>query len=389
MNSRHVALLIGWILSALCIAATAAMTPSALFETVICGVLSGAIWTAALLFSGRDPQVSQDEAATAGTEPAPSFDVFVETSGSVHAQCARMSEELDRVLQLLSEAIAGLTASFHHMHGETTGQREAAMALTVDDGGQAFDFESFVGETSGTMQRVVDSVVQNSKLGMELVELTEGIARETERVRALLGEIGGISKQTNLLALNAAIEAARAGEAGRGFAVVADEVRDLSARTNDFSQQIATLVDGVQSSIRMTESALARMAGQDMTFALESKTRIEAVVQGLELLHQRRQQSIAELGASAERVNGAVAGAVTSLQFQDMTSQLIAHVQKRIRAIEQVMGSARELGRAAAGGQSGQVPASRVGEALALLAVVDSTNPVAQRAYREGEIELF
>jgi methyl-accepting chemotaxis protein len=239
------------------------------------------------------------------------------------------------------------------------------------------------------MQRVVDSVVHNSKLGMELVELTEGIARETEGVRALLGEIGGISKQTNLLALNAAIEAARAGEAGRGFAVVADEVRDLSARTSDFSQQIVTLVDRVQANVKMTESALAHMAGQDMTFALESKTRVETVVRGLEMLHQRRQQSIVDLGASVERVDQAVAHAVTSLQFQDMTAQLIGHVQKRIDAIDGVCSSVRELSRAAALGHASPELAQRVDDALAHLAVVDSTNPVAQKAYQEGEIELF
>jgi len=239
------------------------------------------------------------------------------------------------------------------------------MALTGGDGSQQFDFARFVDETSGTMQRVVDSVVHNSKLGMELVELTEGIARETEGVRALLGEIGGISKQTNLLALNAAIEAARAGEAGRGFAVVADEVRDLSARTSDFSQQIVTLVDRVQANVKMTESALAHMAAQDMTFALESKTRVETVVRGLEMLHQRRQQSIVDLGASVERVDQAVAHAVTSLQFQDMTAQLIGHVQKRIDAIDGVCSSVRELSRAAALGHASPELAQRVDDALA------------------------
>jgi methyl-accepting chemotaxis protein len=357
---------------------------------VLAAVAAAALlWTVTVLLSGRPEAAAPEDALSVATVPDIAHQRVAGCSDSVHDQCKRMNEELTRVQHLLREAIEGLTQSFHNMHGETTSQRETAMALTGGDGSQQFDFARFVDETSGTMQRVVDSVVHNSKLGMELVELTEGIARETEGVRALLGEIGGISKQTNLLALNAAIEAARAGEAGRGFAVVADEVRDLSARTSEFSQQIVTLVDRVQANVKMTESALANMAGQDMTFALESKTRVETVVRGLEMLHQRRQQSIVDLGASVERVDLAVAHAVTSLQFQDMTSQLIGHVQKRIDAIDGVCAGVRELSRAAALGHASPELARRVDDALAHLAVVDSTNPVAQKAYQEGEIELF
>lgn len=373
----------------MCAGAAALLAPQSMLPVLAAVAAAAMLWTLTVLLSGRTAVETPDEAHSVRAEPDAAHQRVVGCSDSVHDQCSRMNEELTRVQQLLREAIAGLTQSFHNMHGETTSQRETAMALTGGDGSQQFDFARFVDETSGTMQRVVDSVVHNSKLGMELVELTEGIARETEGVRALLGEIGGISKQTNLLALNAAIEAARAGEAGRGFAVVADEVRDLSARTSDFSQQIVTLVDRVQANVKMTESALAHMAAQDMTFALESKTRVETVVRGLEMLHQRRQQSIVDLGASVERVDQAVAHAVTSLQFQDMTAQLIGHVQKRIDAIDGVCSSVRELSRAAALGHASPELAQRVDDALAHLAVVDSTNPVAQKAYQEGEIELF
>ena len=373
----------------MCAGTAALLAPQSMLPVLVAVAAAATLWTLTVLLSGRPAVETPDEAHRVRAEPDAAHQRVVGSSDSVHDQCSRMNEELTRVQQLLHEAITGLTQSFHNMHGETTSQRETAMALTGGDGSQQFDFARFVDETSGTMQRVVDSVVHNSKLGMELVELTEGIARETESVRALLGEIGGISKQTNLLALNAAIEAARAGEAGRGFAVVADEVRDLSARTSDFSQQIVTLVDRVQANVKMTESALANMAGQDMTFALESKTRVETVVRGLEMLHQRRQQSIVDLGASVERVDQAVAHAVTSLQFQDMTAQLIGHVQKRIGAIDGVCASVRELSRAAALGNASPELAQRVDDALAHLAVVDSTNPVAQKAYQEGEIELF
>ena len=392
MNRFRSILIAAWCASMLSAAIVAGVWPHLLWPVAaLCGLLC-VIWTAAGVLVARDAdqRSTQQVARDAVThENDHSHELVLGTVHQVRGQCDQMDEELTRVQTLLQEAIEGLTGSFHAMQAETDQQRTTALSLNGGDGSAQFDFGSFVNETSGTMQRVVDSVVQNSKLGMELVELTEGIARETERVRSLLGEIGGISKQTNLLALNAAIEAARAGEAGRGFAVVADEVRTLSSRTNEFSLQIVSLVDCVQQKVKLTEHALANLAGQDMTFALESKQRVESVVGGLEAMHQRRQHSIEALGESVERVNGAVAYAVTSLQFQDMTSQLIGHVKRRIGNIEDVMKAVHELSQAAAHGQVSAGHAQRIGEVLERLAAADSNNPVAQQAFREGEIELF
>ncbi len=370
--------------------ALALLPPSRMALGGLC-ILLCAVWTASsvslsrLANESRNPSHSDD---TPSRNEGDAHPLVGGTTIEVQAQCQQMNDELVRVQSLLNDAIGGLTDSFHSMQAETADQRTTAISLTSGDG-EDFDFENFVDETAGTMQRVVDSVVQNSKLGMELVELTEAIARETHSVRSLLGEIGGISKQTNLLALNAAIEAARAGEAGRGFAVVADEVRTLSSRTNDFSQQIVTLVDRVQNNVEMTENALAKMASQDMTFALESKLRVETVVRGLEMLHIRRQRSMETLGESVERVNAAVAHAVTSLQFQDMTSQLISHVQRRIGNVDEVMNALRELSEAAAQALDTAGPAQRVSVAVERLVAANDKNPVAQEAFREGEIELF
>lgn len=392
MNRISRPLVAAWSLTVPGVVLAVALRPDALAPVLSLGLFMALVWTMTAIALQQRSATSSSATAhqvehthDAGADHA----VLSGSALQVRSQCDQMTEELSRVQTLLHEAINGLTASFHSMQAETTDQRTTALALTNGDGNGQFDFESFVEETSGTMQRVVDSVVQNSKLGMELVELTEGIARETESVRSLLGEIGGISKQTNLLALNAAIEAARAGEAGRGFAVVADEVRTLSSRTSEFSQQIVTLVDRVQANVKLTEHALANLAGQDMTFALESKQRVESVVRGLETLHQRRQRSIETLGESVERVDHAVATAVTSLQFQDMTSQLIGHVQRRIDNVDEVMKAACELSEAAVQGRATDVHVRRVDEVLEQLRAADSKNPVAQQAFREGEIELF
>jgi len=200
------------------------------------------------------------------------------------AQFDAARSEIARVQNLLREAIDDLTISFQGMHAQTEEQRQLTLTVTAggDESNTAVQFDEFVRDTSAVMQRVVDSVINNSKLGMELVELTDSIARHAKDVQGILSEIGSIAKQTNLLALNAAIEAARAGEAGRGFAVVADEVRDLSARTTQFSQQINILMQGMQSSVKQTETAIQSMASQDMTFALESKQKVEGIIHTME-----------------------------------------------------------------------------------------------------------
>ncbi|MGL4408034.1 MAG: methyl-accepting chemotaxis protein [Zoogloea sp.] len=309
--------------------------------------------------------------------------------------------EILRVQNLLSEAIQKLGAGFSGMHNQTENQRQLALLIArgSNEGEEAATFDQFVSNTSDVMQKVVDSIVANSKLGMELVELTDGIAQQTQRVQSILSEIGAIAKQTNLLALNAAIEAARAGEAGRGFAVVADEVRDLSARTTQFSQQINGLMQHMQSSVTQTETAIQRMAGQDMTFALESKLRVSEIIESMERQRADRLEAIDRLGDSALVMNDEVAKAVTALQFQDLVSQLVSHIQKRVDVLDGVMekfGRVASMLRDHAGSADIGVAMKELksdilvmrNELLSISAVTQN-NPVSQQSMSHGDVELF
>jgi len=317
------------------------------------------------------------------------------------AQFEAARSEMQRVQSLLRDAIEDLTTSFHGMHLQTEEQHALTLSVSsgIGEGEEAVQFDEFVRDTSSVMERVVENVIGNSKLGMELVEMTDKIAQHAHDVQGILSEIGSIAKQTNLLALNAAIEAARAGEAGRGFAVVADEVRDLSGRTTQFSQQINTLMKSMELAVKETEDAIKGMASQDMTFALESKHKVEDIIHTMERQNIVRMQAIDKLGTSAAQVSAMVGKAITALQFQDMVSQLLGHVNRRVDALDDVMRQLNALGstldaEATAADAHAVIVSLRaeqgkIATALANIETQTTHNPVDQKAMSEGDIELF
>ncbi|WP_425311404.1 methyl-accepting chemotaxis protein [Methylomonas methanica] len=160
-----------------------------------------------------------------------------------------------------------------------------------------------------------------------MVGVINDVGSNMARVEKLLVDVQKIADQTNLLALNAAIEAARAGEAGRGFAVVADEVRNLSKNSDKFSEEIKVVVNASKNNIHQAQSIIETMASKDMNIALSSKEKIDDMMSAITLINTKVSNSIVEVSRLTDNVEITVNDAVRGLQFEDMCRQLIEFLQ--------------------------------------------------------------
>ena len=183
------------------------------------------------------------------------------------------------------------------------------------------------------------------------VQTVESLARDSDNITSILDVIRGIAEQTNLLALNAAIEAARAGEHGRGFAVVADEVRNLALKTQTSTEEIQQMIEQLQSGTRQTVEVMEQSrqrTGESVLQAEEADAALMSITQAVSVINDMNIQiaSAAEQqSAVAEDVNRNVAnigevanevadGAAESSQASAGLTRLAEHQRRLINQFQ-------------------------------------------------------
>ncbi|MBT2341891.1 MULTISPECIES: methyl-accepting chemotaxis protein [Pseudomonas] len=245
--------------------------------------------------------------------------VTEQTSAGVNNQ----KIETDQVATAMHE----MTATVQEVARNAEEASEAAVAADQ----QAREGERVVGEAIAQIERLAREVGNSTSAMSDL-------KRESDKIGSVLDVIKSVAQQTNLLALNAAIEAARAGEAGRGFAVVADEVRSLAQRTQKSTEEIEELILGLQNGTQqvatimdnsrgLTDSSveLTRRAGG----SLENITRTVSAIQSM---NQQIAAAAEQQSATAEEINRSV------LNVRDVSEQTSA-------ASEETAASSAELAR--------------------------------------------
>lgn len=300
-------------------------------------------------------------------------------------------EEVERVKSIVGEAISSLANSFESLNNESHTGMELVHEVVErnSQGADGMNTHSFIDETGELMQYFIDSLVTISKQSVDTAHRIDDMEVQLDGIFTLLEDVKVIAEQTNLLALNAAIEAARAGEAGRGFAVVADEVRQLSMRSNTMNEQIRGRVNASKQAIATVRETVGEMASRDMNAAITAKERADQALARVGEHNHYMEENISRLSVISDRIGNSVGNAVRCLQFEDMVTQSLGSAQKHMQRLETIEGLLERLVDLAANQDIVSLQ-ELCGEVEALHeSCAGSAKPVSQNSMQGGEVELF
>ncbi len=252
------------------------------------------------------------------SEAANQLVVSVQQISGASEQLSGAIQEQSTSASMMAATIEELTVSIHHVSENA----DEAHQLASRSGEQSKDGARVIENTLSSMNGIARTVQHSSTQ-------VAGLGQHSEQISSIISVIQGIADQTNLLALNAAIEAARAGEQGRGFAVVADEVRLLAQNTGKSTKEIAIMIEKIQAGVRETVESM--------------RGGVLEVSQGVETAGTAG-AAIVEIRDSSEKVLQVVDQISFALREQTMASQDVArNVERSAQMAEMNNVSVQEL----------------------------------------------
>jgi len=212
---------------------------------------------------------------------------------------------------------------------------------SLSDGGGEADVMAMLEKGQSDLSTMLSSLRAGLQAKQEMIDRIREVARFSDELKAMAGSVSELANQTKLVSLNAAIEAAWAGKAGRGFAVIADEVRKLSTQSGDTGRQITSRVESVTEAIHGAVEIAERYADQDARAMRDSEQLIEGVLKVFRGAVEHLAQAATQFQHEGQAVQETVSGVIVSLQFQDRVSQILCQTMDDMARLEGVLSENR------------------------------------------------